>query len=61
MFRCILIVTNQKGDAYLGTNPNISLKSMVGLSVGLHAFWSTSHAEPDFHGAFHETTLQTLI
>lgn len=70
MFSCILILTNQKGDAYLGPHPNISFKSMVRLSTGLHAFCSTAHAEPDFyetsseetfHETIPETTLQTLI
>ena len=57
MFSCILILTNQKGDAYLGPHPNIPVKSMVRLSTGLHAFWSTAHTERDFY----ETTLQTLF
>lgn len=49
MFSCLLILSNKKGDSYLGSHPNSPFKSTVRIPKGLHAFWSTALEETDFH------------
>lgn len=62
MFSCILLLSNKKGDSYLGSHPNIPFKSVVRIPMrgGLHAFWSTALEETDFHETFSIETI-TLI